>query len=78
MRSSRAALVWTALLTVAACWAGRVCAVEPGTLLAIHPDPSNPAASNYNFTVVGAVTVAATAPYMWLTSRWLTTAASVG
>ena len=57
MSSSRTTLLWTALLAVAACWAAVVCAVEPGTLLAIYPDPSNPAANNYSFSVVTAVTV---------------------
>ena len=57
MRSSRTALLWTALLAVAACWAAVVCAVEPGTLLAIYPDPSNPATSTYNFTFATGVTV---------------------
>ena len=57
MSSSRAALMWMALLTVSACWAAVVCAVDPGTLLAVYPDPSKPATLTYNFTVVAAVAV---------------------
>ena len=57
MSSSRAALVWMALLAVSACWAAVVCAVDPGTVVAVYPDPSKPATLTYNFTIVAAVAV---------------------
>ena len=57
MSSSRAALMWMALLTVSACWAAVVCAVDPGTVVAVYPDPSKPATLTYNFTLVSAVAV---------------------